>query len=140
MRKKAWLLVFTLFISFVAYVIYFEFNLEKRRKQNFDLIKGEVVDLSFDVMNGHSIDLTYLMKVDGRNITRSKHVRCDKNPGLNVYEILKGRPLDVACEKGNPENCDLLLRRSDYEEYKLTPSREMVYMLDALEAACWNIE
>jgi hypothetical protein len=140
MRKKIWLIVIALFLSLGVYLVYDKFDRARRLKQSFGLVKGEIVDVRMDLMNGHSLDITYKVNVDGKEITRSKNIGFEKKGGLGIYNILNRRPIDVVYEKGDPENCDLLLRRSDYKEYKLIPSRQVVYMLDALEAACGIIE
>ena len=140
MRKKIWLIVIALFLSLVVYCVYDKFDSARRLKQNFGLLKGEIVDLRMDIMNGHSLDITYKVNIDGKEITRSKNFGFEKKGGLEIYNILYRRPIDVVYEKGDPENCDLLLHRSDYKEYKLIPSRQAVYMLDALEVACGVIE
>jgi hypothetical protein len=43
--------------------------------------------------------------------------------------------LDVVYEKGNPENCELLLTWSDYKTYNLKPTKEMINILETI-AAC----
>lgn len=140
MRNKVWLIIISLFLLLVAYVVYDKFDRAHRLKQNFGVAKGEIVEVSADLMNGHSADITYKVTIDGKKITRSKNIGFSTKAPLLMHQIFNRVPMDVVYEKGDPENCDLLLRRSDYKEYKLTPSRDVVYMLDALEAAYGIVE
>jgi len=49
---------------------------------------------------------------------------------------LMNQKMEVAYEKDNIENCDLLLSRQEYKEYEIIPPREIIPLLDALIAGC----
>jgi hypothetical protein len=136
MRKKGWLIVLALFLLLVSYVIYGEFDRDRKRKHGFSLVKGEIVDLKMDGMNGHSFDITYKAQINGKEIIRSKNITCDKRLGLGILNILMRRKMDVVYEKNDPGNCELLLSRAAYKEYKLITPKEIVFVIDALEASC----
>jgi hypothetical protein len=131
MRKKAWLFIIVLFLLMIALVVYKDHHNENKRRQNRSLTKGTVVNITQDAMNGSRlVVITYKIQVDGKDITRVSNVKCTEWLMLPV-----NINLDVVYEKGNPENCELLLTWSDYKTYNLKPSKEMFNVLETI-AAC----
>jgi hypothetical protein len=134
MRKKAWLILITLFLLMVAFVIYKDKNNENKRKQNWGMAKGVVVGITQDAMNGSRVvEVTYNIQVEGNDITRMQKFQCDSWATLPM-----NIKLDVVYEKGNPENCELLLSRSAYKTYNLLPPKEILTIIESLEATCGN--
>jgi hypothetical protein len=132
MRKKAWFLIIALFLLMVAFVIYKDRDSENKRKQNWSMVKGVVVNVTQDAMNGgRLVEVTYKIQVDEQDIVRVMKFEC------NGWAILPVNiKLDVVYEKGNPENCELLLSRSAYKTYNLLPPKEMLPLIESLEASC----
>lgn len=132
MRKKAWLFILVLFLLMIAFVVYKDHHNESKRKQNWSLTKGTVVNITQDAMNGSRlVEITYKIQVDGKDITSVSKVKCTEWLLLPV-----NINLDVVYEKGNPENSDLLLTRSAYKTYDLKPSNEMFNILETIIGAC----
>ena len=67
-----------LFLSVVVYCVYDKFDSARRLKQNFGLVKGGIVDVRMGLMNGHSLDITYKVNIDGKVITRNKNIGFEK--------------------------------------------------------------
>ena len=131
MRKKAWLFIIVLFLLMIGFVVYKDRNNENKRRQNWSLTKGLIVNTAQDAMNGSRlVKITYKIQVDGKEITRLSNLKCESWLLLPV-----NINLDVVYEKGNPENCELLLTWSDYKMYNLKPSKEMINILETI-AAC----
>jgi hypothetical protein len=132
MRKKAWLFIIVLFLLMIAFVVYKDQHNENKRKQNWSLTKGTVVNITQDAMNGSRlVEITYKIQADGKDITSMSKVKCTEWLMLPV-----NISLDVVYEKGNPENCELLLTRSAYKTYNLRPSKEMFNILETIIASC----
>ncbi|OQP43327.1 hypothetical protein A4D02_35870 [Niastella koreensis] len=55
---------------------------------------------------------------------------------MRIFLTLMNQKMEVAYEKENIENCDLLLSRQEYKEYGIIPPREIVPLLDSLIAGC----
>lgn len=132
MRKKAWLFILVLFLLMIAFVVYKDHHNESKRKQNWSLTKGTVVNITQDAMNGSRlVTITYKIQVDGKDITSVSKVKCTEWLLLPV-----NINLDVVYEKDNPENSELLLTRSAYKTYDLKPSNEMFNILESIIASC----
>lgn len=132
MRKKAWLFIIVLFLLMIAFVVYKDQHNESKRKQNWGLTKGTVVNITQDAMNGSRVvEITYKMQVDGKNITRVSKMKC-----TDWLILPLNMKLDVVYEKGNPENCELLLSWSAYNTYNLKPSNEIVNILLTIGSSC----
>lgn len=132
MRKKAWLFIVVLFLLMIAFVVYKDQQNESKRKQNWSLTKGTVVNITQDAMNGSRlVEITYKIQVDGKDITSVSKVKCTEWLLLPV-----NINLDVVYEKDNPENSELLLTRSAYKTYDLKPSNEMFNILETIIGAC----
>jgi hypothetical protein len=137
MPKKIWLIVLALFLGLIACVIFIEWANTHKRKQNFTLTKGNIVDVRSEIMDGsHAADITYMIQVDGKDIIRTTRITCEKS---NILFMLMNKQMDVVYEKKNPENCELLLNRNSYREYKLFPSKDVLRSLEALEITCGAI-
>ena len=54
--------------------------------------------------------------------------------------MLVNKNMDVVYEKGDPENCEILLTRNSYMEYKMLPSKGVLQILKALEVTCGAIK
>lgn len=131
-RKKAWLPVIVTFLLMIAFVIYKDKHNENKRKQNRGMTKGVVVGITQDAMNGgRLVEVTYKIQVEGKEIIHMQKFQCDSWATLPV-----NIKVDVVYEKGNPENCELLLSRSAYKTYNLRPPKEILYLIEALEASC----
>jgi hypothetical protein len=92
------------------------------------------VDVRSEMMDGsHAADITYVIQVNGKDITRTTRITCEKS---NLLFTLMNKQMDVVYEKNNPKNCELLLKRSSYREYKLLPSKDVLRILEALENTC----
>jgi hypothetical protein len=132
MRKKAWLFFIVLILLMIAFVVYKDQHNENKRKQNWSLTKGVIVNITQDAMNGSRVvEITYKIQVDGKDITRVLKVKCTEWLMLPV-----NINLDVVYEKGNPENCELLLSRAAYETYNLEPPREMLIIMQSIGLSC----
>ncbi|MBO9204039.1 MULTISPECIES: hypothetical protein [Niastella] len=137
MRKKVWLFIAALFLGLTAYVIYLEWVGPFKRKQNFAVTKGNIVGVSPDIMNGsYSADINYKILVNGKEITRLTRITYEKS---NVLFMLFNKNMDVVYEKDDPGNCELLLTRNSYREYNLLPAKDVLRVLEELEAACGAI-
>jgi hypothetical protein len=137
MRKKIWLIVLTIFVGLIAYVIYVEWANGHKRKQNFTVTKGNIVDVRSEMMDGsHSADVTFKIQVNGKEISRTTRITCEKS---NIMFMLMNKKMDVVYEKDDPENCELLLTRNSYREYKLLPSGDVLRVLEELEISCGAI-
>jgi hypothetical protein len=137
MRKKIWLIVLALFLGLIASVIYIEWANTHKRKQNLTLTKGNIVDVRSEIMDGsHAADITYMIKIDGKDIIRTTRITCEKS---NILFMLMNKQMDVVYEKNNPENCELLLNRSSYREYKLLLSKDVLQVLEAMKVTCGAI-
>jgi preprotein translocase subunit YajC len=131
MRKKAWLFIIVLFLLMIAFVVYKDQHNESKRKQNWSLTKGTVVNITQDAMNGSRVvEITYKIQVDGKDITGVSKVKCGSWVMLPV-----NIKMDVVYEKDNPENCELLLSRSAYKTYNLQPPKEILSIIEILEAS-----
>jgi hypothetical protein len=134
MRKKAWLLIVVLFLLMIAFVVYNDRNNENKRRENYEMTKGLVVGITQDAMNGSRlIQITYTIQVDGKEFKRMEKLTCGGWAALPL-----NIKLDVVYEKGNPENCELLLSRNAYNTYNLRPSKEILFLIESLEASCGN--
>lgn len=132
MRKKAWLFFIVLILLMIAFVVYKDQHNENKRKQNWSLTKGTVVNITQDAMNGSRVvEITYKIQVDGKDITRVSKVKC-----ADWVILPLNIKLDVVYEKGNPENCELLLSWSDYKTYNLKPSKEIITILETIAFSC----
>jgi Na+/H+ antiporter NhaC len=131
-RKKAWLPIIVVFLLMIAFVVYKDKRNENKRKQNRGMTKGIVVGITQDAMNGgHLVEITYKIQVEGKEITRMQKFQCGSWATLPINITL-----DVVYEKGNPENCELLLSTSAYKTYDLRPPKEILYLIDVLEGSC----
>jgi hypothetical protein len=131
MRKKSWLFILVLFLLMIAFVVYKDQHNENKRKQNWSMTKGVIMNITQDAMNGSRlVEITYKIQVDGKDITSVSKVKCTEWLMLPV-----NINLDVVYEIGNPENCELLLTWSDYKTYNLKPSKEVINILETV-AAC----
>ena len=138
MRKKIWSIVLVLFLFLIVYVIYDEFDRPHRRKQNFSLVKADVVNVVVDVMNGsQGADITYKIKINGRDIVTTTKINHEKSC---LLFILINKQMDVVYEKDDPGNCEILLSRNSYKEYNLLPPKDILHVLEALETACGAIQ
>lgn len=132
MRKKAWLFILVLFLFMIGFVIYKDHHNENKRKQNWSLTKGVIVNITQDAMNGSRVvEITYKIQVDGKDITRVLKVKCDSWVMIPV-----NTKFDVVYEKDNPENSELLLSRAAYETYNLEPPREMLIIMQSIGLSC----
>jgi preprotein translocase subunit YajC len=132
MRKKAWLFIIVLFLLMIAFVVYKDQHNENKRKQNWSMTKGVVVNITQDAMNGSRVvEITYKIQVDGKDIIRVSKVTCNRWVMLPV-----NIKLDVVYEKGNPENCELLLSRIAYKTYNIQPPKEILTIIETIEASC----
>jgi hypothetical protein len=131
MSKKTGLFFVVILLLMIAFVVYKDQDNEKKRKQNWSLTKGVIVNITQDAMNGSRlVEITYKIQVDGKDITRVSKVKC-----AEWLMIPVNINLDVVYEKGNPENCELLLTWSDYKTYNLKPAKEMINILETI-ASC----
>lgn len=55
---------------------------------------------------------------------------------MRIFLTLMNKQMEVVYERDNIENCDLLVSRKEYQEYKIMPPREVVPLLDALVVGC----
>jgi hypothetical protein len=140
MRKKIRIIFFIIFLSLIACVIYVELDRPRKRKKNFGLVMGEVINVGWDVMNGYSADITYKAVINEKEIVRRKRVTSDVCKNMGFFLMMMNRKMQVVYEKNDIENCDLLLSRKEYREYKISPSHEVVPLLDALMAVCSDYE
>jgi len=132
MRKKTWLFFIVLLLLMIAFVVYKDQHNESKRKQNWSLTKGVIVNITQDAMNGSRVvEITYKIQVGGKDITRVLKVKCD-----NWLMIPVNTKFDVVYEKGNPENSELLLSRASYETYNLEPPREMLIIMQSIGLSC----
>jgi hypothetical protein len=137
MRKKILLLVLAIFLGLVACVIYMDRVNTDKRKQNFTLAKGRIVEVRSEMMDGsHAADITFLIQVNGKDITHTARITCEKS---NILFMLMDKAMDVVYEKDNPENCELLLTRKSYSEYKLLASKDVLRVIESLEMTCGAI-
>lgn len=91
-------------------------------------------------MNGYSADITYKTTINNKQILRTKRVTSDRCSNMGIFLTLINQKMEVAYEKDDIENCDLLLSRKEYKEYRITPPREVVHLIDALVAGCSDYE
>jgi len=140
MPKKVWFLLLAVLLCLVAYVIYGELDRPRKRKQNFGLVKGVVVNVSMDIMNGYSADITYKTTINNKEISRTKRLTSDRCSDMRIFLTLMNQKMEVVYEKDDIENCDLLVSRKEYQEYKIMPPREVARIIDALVAGCSNYE
>ena len=129
-----------LLLCLVAYVIYGELDRPRKRKQNFGLVKEVVVSVSMDIMNGYSADITYKTTINNKEISRTKRLTSDRCSNMRIFLTLMNQKMEVVYEKDDIENCDLLVSRKEYQEYKIMPPREFAPIIDALVAGCSNYE
>ena len=132
MRKKTWLFFIILILFMIAFVVYEDQHNENKRKQNRSMTKGTVVNITQDAMNGSRVvEITYKIQVDGKDITRVSKMKC-----ADWVILPLNMKLDVVYEKGNPENCELLLSWSAYNTYNLKPSNEIANVLLTIGSSC----
>jgi len=80
MRKKIWLIVLALFLGLIACVIYIEYASAHKRKQNFALTKGNIVDVRSEMMDfSNAADITYMIQVNGKDITCTTRITCERS-------------------------------------------------------------
>src|SRR3954464_14971064 len=92
MRKRIWLIVLALFFCSIAYVIYLDWTNADKRKQNFAIAKGKVLDVKSEIIEGsHAADITYKILVNGKHITRVKRITCEKS---NILFMLFSKNMD----------------------------------------------
>lgn len=118
MPKKVWFLLLALLLCLVAYVIYGELDRPRKRKQNFGLVKGIVVSVSMDIMNGYSANITYKTTINNKEISRTKRLTSDRCSDMRIFLTLMNQKMEVVYEKDDIENCDLLVSRKEYQEYR----------------------
>jgi hypothetical protein len=82
---------------------------------------------------GRLVEVTYKIEVAGKDIVRMMKFECN---GWAMFPV--NIKLDVVYEKGNPENCELLLSRSAYKTYSLIPPKEILTIIESIEASCGN--
>jgi hypothetical protein len=140
MPKKVWFLLLALLLCLVAYVIYDELDRPRKRKQNFGLVKGVVVSVSMDIMNGYSADITYKTTINNKEISRTKRLTSDGCSDMRIFMTLMNQKMEVVYQMDDIENCDLLVSWKEYQEYKILPSREVARIIDALVVGCNNYE
>jgi hypothetical protein len=140
MPKKIWFLLLALLLCLVTYVIYGELDRPLKRKQNFGLVKGVVVSVSMDILNGYSADITYKTTINNKEISRTKRLTSDRCSDMRIFMTLMNQKMEVVYEMDDIENCDLLVSRKEYQEYKIMPPREVARIIDALVAGCNNYE
>jgi hypothetical protein len=132
-RKKIWLLVVVLFLALVAFTFYKELNSADKLKKSRAITKGVIVQAGKEMMNGSTnMDVTFIIQIDGKDFTRTTRITCPGSAGFFLYN----KTMDVVYEKGNPENCQMLLSRKDYHQYNLLPPKDILHVLEELEAAC----
>lgn len=136
MPGKIRLLILTFFLCLIAYLIYDEIARPQKRKNKFGMAKCVITNVTFDVMTGHSAEISYKAQMNGKEIIRTKRVASDKCSNMAKFFILMNRSMDVVYEKNDPDNCELLLTRKEYKEYKLMPPRDILNIIDDLEIAC----
>jgi hypothetical protein len=133
MRKKIWFSVLALFLLLVAFTIYIEWNNTKKLKNNWAITKGVITHTVKEMMDGNTnMDVTFTIQIDGKDITRTTRITCAGSAGFFLFN----KTMDVVYEKGNQENCQMLLSREDYRQYKLLPSKDVLHVLEELETAC----
>lgn len=97
------------------------------------MTRGIIVQVGKEMMDGSTnMDVTFKIQVDGKEITCTTRITCAGSAGFFLYN----RAMDIVYEKGNPENAQMLLSRKDYQQYNILPSKEVLHILEALEAAC----
>jgi hypothetical protein len=137
MRKKIWFFVLALFLLLVAFTIYKEWNSTKSLKSNWAITKGVITQASKEMMNGSTnLEVTFTIQIDGKDITRTTRITCAGSAGFFLFN----KTMDVVYEKGNQENCQMLLSREDYQQCKLLPPKDVLHVLEVLEAACGKME
>jgi hypothetical protein len=93
-----------------------------------------------DIMNGYSADITYMATINNKEISRTKRLTSDRCSDMRIFLTLMNQKMEVVYEKDDIENCDLLVSRKEYQEYKIMPPREVAHIIDALVAGCSNYE
>jgi hypothetical protein len=137
MRNKIWLFLVALFLLLGAYAIYKEWDSAKKLKNNWAITRGVIVQVGKEMMDGSTnMDVTFKIKINGKDITRITKITCAGSMGFFLYN----KNMDVVYEKENPENCQMLLSRKDYQEHNLLPAAEVLHVLEALEMACGPIK
>jgi hypothetical protein len=132
MKKK--LLRFLIFFFVVAVGVF----IGLLQKNNLEKDHMNTVGSIFDVETGSKspdVFAKFSFQINGKEFESNSSIQCPKVECFQfLYKLLKGRSLVVIYEKDNPQNCEMLFRREEYEKYKLEITPDQLSLINSIDS------
>ena len=105
-------------------------------KKNFELTNGEVYELGQSRNSGNTIFLKFRFFNNCDLVYGNTGIPCDRVNSPAIRNILLGKKAQILYDKEDINNCKILIRKSDYEEYKLPISKDYLPLINLVDSIC----
>ena len=129
-KKNQIIFYFLLGIALIMlYTVYKQWALKK----SFAITAARIDDYR-NFRGGGTASFTFTFVVAGVSYNGSSGISCNRKDDL-AFLLLK-RDLDVAYEKDDPGNCQLLYSKEMYSRFNAKPSEDILWIIDSVKAIC----